>query len=126
MIVTMAVLTTCAMPPTLRWALARVKLRRGEKDRLEREAYEAKGFVANMERLLLTVSGDANGRFASRLAGLLAGPRGLPITLLQFESTPDSAAEKAIIAEKAGEMADNIKSSARSARQQPSGETNAL
>jgi len=126
MIVTMAVLTTCAMPPTLRWALARVKLRRGEKERLEREAYEAKGFVANMERLLLTVSGDANGRFASRLAGLLAGPRGLPITVLQFESAADSVQEKAIIAEKTGEMADNIKSSARSARHRPSGETSAL
>jgi Kef-type K+ transport system membrane component KefB len=30
MIVTMAVLTTCAMPPTLRWALSRLPLRPGE------------------------------------------------------------------------------------------------
>jgi hypothetical protein len=32
--------------------LSRVPLRPGEKERLEREAFEAKGFVANLERLL--------------------------------------------------------------------------
>jgi Kef-type K+ transport system membrane component KefB len=36
MIVAMAVLTTTAMPPTLRWALARIPLRKEEKQRLER------------------------------------------------------------------------------------------
>jgi hypothetical protein len=35
-----------------------------------------------MERLLLTVSDNPNGRLASRLAGLLAGSRGLPTTVL--------------------------------------------
>ena len=88
MIVTMAVLTTSAMPPTLRWALSRVPLRPGEKERLEREAFKAKGFVANMERLLLMVSDNSNGRFASRLAGLLAGPRGLPTTVIHVDLSP--------------------------------------
>ncbi len=36
MIVTMAVLTTCAMPPALRWALKRTPPRPGEQERLER------------------------------------------------------------------------------------------
>jgi Kef-type K+ transport system membrane component KefB len=54
MIVAMAVITTMAMPPMLRWALARVPMRKAEKERLEREEFEAKGFVANLERLLLT------------------------------------------------------------------------
>ena len=56
MIVAMAAVTTCAMPPTLRWALARVPMRPGEKERLEREAFEANGFVANMERFLVLAS----------------------------------------------------------------------
>ncbi len=70
MIVAMAVLTTCAMPPTFRWALARTPMRPGERERLEREAFEAKGFVANMERFLIAASDHPNGQFASRLAGL--------------------------------------------------------
>ena len=45
MIVAMAVITTMAMPPTLRWALARLPMRKEEKQRLEREELEAKGFV---------------------------------------------------------------------------------
>ena len=122
MIVTMAVLTTCAMPPTLRWALSRVPLRPGEKERLEREAFEAKGFVAKMERLLLTVSDNPNGRFASRLAGLLAGPRGLPTTVLHVEPELDSTDERSAAAAKAGEMAADVKQSADQARHaQPDG-----
>jgi Kef-type K+ transport system membrane component KefB/nucleotide-binding universal stress UspA family protein len=81
MIVAMAILTTMAMPPMLRWALARLPISRAEKERLEREAHEAKGFLPNVERLLLAVDESANGRFASRLAGCLAGARGLPITV---------------------------------------------
>jgi Kef-type K+ transport system membrane component KefB/nucleotide-binding universal stress UspA family protein len=86
MIVTMAVLTTCAMPPTLRWALARTPPRPGEQERLDREAFEARGFVANMQRFLIAASDHPNGRFASRLAGLLAGSRGQPATVVHVES----------------------------------------
>jgi K+:H+ antiporter len=82
MIVTMAVLTTMAMPPMLRAALARLPLGKDEKARLEREEFEQKGFVANLERLLLAVDESANAKFASHIAGLLAGSRGLPITVL--------------------------------------------
>ena len=46
MIVAMAVVTTMAMPPTLRWALARLPLGEEERERLEREAFEARGFRA--------------------------------------------------------------------------------
>ena len=91
MIVTMAVVTTCAMPPTLRWALARIPFRPGERERLEREAFEAKGFVANMERLLVAASDGANGRFASRLAGLLAGSLGQPVTMLKVQAHADES-----------------------------------
>src|SRR6185436_17571874 len=69
MIVAMAVITTTAMSPTLRWALARLPMRREEKQRLEREDFERNAFVPNLERILLAVDGGANGRFAARLAG---------------------------------------------------------
>jgi nucleotide-binding universal stress UspA family protein len=78
----MAVTTTMIMPPMLRWGLSRVPITKSEKARLEREEIEAKGFVPNLHRLLLAVDDSANGRFASRLAGLLAGPRGISITVL--------------------------------------------
>jgi Kef-type K+ transport system membrane component KefB/nucleotide-binding universal stress UspA family protein len=84
MIVTMAVTTTLAMPPTLRWALSRIPLRKEEKQRLEREEMEARGFVPNLERLLLAVDDSANGKFASRVAGMLAGTDSMPTTVLHI------------------------------------------
>ncbi|WP_076858168.1 cation:proton antiporter domain-containing protein [Bradyrhizobium mercantei] len=86
MIVTMAILTTMAMPPMLRGALARLPLGKDEKERLEREEYEQRGFVANLERLLLAVDESSNAKFAAHLAGLLAGGRGLPITVLHVDA----------------------------------------
>src|ERR1700709_1128297 len=86
MIVTMAILTTLAMPPMLRAALARLPLGKDEKARLEREEIEQKGFVANLERLLLAVDESANAKFAAHIARLLAGSPGLPITVLHVGS----------------------------------------
>ena len=85
MIITMAILTTMAMPPMLRGALARLPLNKDEKERLEREEFEENGFVANLERLLLAADESLNGKFASHIAGLLAGWRGLPITVLHVD-----------------------------------------
>ena len=81
-IVAMALITTLAMPPMLRWSLARVPMRKAEKERLEREESEAKQFIPNIERLLLAVDQSPNGRFAARLAGLIAGPREIATTVL--------------------------------------------
>ena len=94
MIVAMAVLTTTAMPPTLRWALSRLPVRKEEKQRLEREDMEAKGFVPNLERLLLAVDDSPNGKFASRVAGLLAGVRGMPTTVLHITDASKIEAKK--------------------------------
>ena len=94
MIVAMALITTIAMPPTLRWALARLPLRRDEKQRLEREEYERYAFVPNLERVLLAVDGSANGRFASHLTGLLAGSRGMPVTILDIAGAKPSPSDK--------------------------------
>ena len=86
MIVAAAVCTTLVMPPMLRFALRRLPLSAEEEARLEREEFEAKGFVANLERLLITVDESGNGRFASRLAGLIAGVRGIPASVLHLEA----------------------------------------
>jgi Kef-type K+ transport system membrane component KefB/nucleotide-binding universal stress UspA family protein len=113
MIVAMAVTTTMAMPPMLRWGLARVPLSRSEKQRLEREEMETRGFVPNIERLLLAVDDSANGRFASRLAGLIAGPRGMPITVMQLGEDEPSKADK----KKRSQNAEDAKQAADGAAQ---------
>jgi len=84
MIVTMAIVTTMAMPPMLRAALAGLPMNKDEKERLEREEFEKRGFVANLERPLLAVDESVNATFASHVIGLIAGMRGLPITVLHI------------------------------------------
>jgi Kef-type K+ transport system membrane component KefB/nucleotide-binding universal stress UspA family protein len=83
-IVTMAVVTTLAMPPMLRWALKRLPLRKKERLRLEREALDARSFVANLERLLLAADDSANGKLAAQLVGTIAGSGGKPTTILEL------------------------------------------
>jgi nucleotide-binding universal stress UspA family protein len=82
MIVAMAMLTTMLMPVMLRRALARLPMDDAERERLEREDIDARGFVSTLERLVLAVDTSVPGRLASRLAGILAGARGMPMTLL--------------------------------------------
>ncbi|TIX38725.1 MAG: cation:proton antiporter, partial [Mesorhizobium sp.] len=53
MIVTMAVITTLAMPPMLRWALGRLPVGHDEQQRVEREALDEYGFISRLERLLV-------------------------------------------------------------------------
>ncbi|MBR0830650.1 cation:proton antiporter [Bradyrhizobium manausense] len=84
MIVTMAIVTTMAMPPMLRATLTRLPPSKDEEARLEREEFEKRGFVANLERMLLTVDESANATFAAHVTGLLGGARGLPITVLHI------------------------------------------
>ena len=86
MIVTMALITTMAMPPMLRWALAGLPMSKDEEIRLAREMIDTKGFLPRLERLLLAADESRVGRMAARLAGLIAGARGMPVTLLRLES----------------------------------------
>jgi len=95
MIVTMALITTTAMPPTLRWALHRLPIRREEKLRLEREEYERSAFVPNIERILLAVDASTNALFATRIAGLIAGSRGMPVTILALGGPAQQASKAA-------------------------------
>jgi Kef-type K+ transport system membrane component KefB/nucleotide-binding universal stress UspA family protein len=91
MIVTMAIVTTLAMPPSLRWALSRLPLDEEERSRLERENFEAKGFLSKVERLLVLVDDSVNGRLAERLAGLIAGSREITTTVLHLGHEPEAA-----------------------------------
>jgi Kef-type K+ transport system membrane component KefB/nucleotide-binding universal stress UspA family protein len=84
LIVTMAVLTTLAMPPMLRWSLRRLPMSKKERVRIKREELDARGFVTNLERLLLAIDDSPNGKFASRLAGVIAGSGGKPTTILDL------------------------------------------
>ncbi|MFN3658808.1 MAG: cation:proton antiporter [Pseudolabrys sp.] len=97
MIVAMAVITTMAMPPSLRWALSRIPMRKEEKARLEREEMEAKGYVPNLERLLVVVNEGANGNFATRIGGIIAGSKAMPTTVMHIQNgrSPRTAAAKA-------------------------------
>jgi Kef-type K+ transport system membrane component KefB/nucleotide-binding universal stress UspA family protein len=99
MIVTMAVVTTLAMPPMLRWAVSRLPMHEEEEARLEREAFEARGFITNVERILLAVDDSPNGKLALRLAGLIAGSRGITTTILQLgRGSPVTALQNAMAA----------------------------
>ena len=84
LIVGMAVITTMSMPPMLRWALKRLPMGRAERIRLEREEIDARGFVTNLERLLLAVDDSRNGRSAAQLAGMIGGSSGKPTTVLEL------------------------------------------
>ncbi|MGB7259999.1 MAG: cation:proton antiporter [Pseudolabrys sp.] len=110
MIVAMAVITTTAMPPTLRWALVRLPMRKEEKERLEREEMEAKGFLPNLERLLLAVDDSSNGKFASRVAGMIAGSNAMPTTIIQIKTDKKTGKAAAVAQkEKALESAETVK-----------------
>jgi Kef-type K+ transport system membrane component KefB/nucleotide-binding universal stress UspA family protein len=93
MIVTMAVITTMAMPPMLRAALKNLPMSKEEETRIAREAMDQKGFLPGLERLLLAVDQSPVGRMAARLAGLIAGGQGMPVTILKLKSA-QAAAER--------------------------------
>ncbi|HSY05937.1 MAG TPA: cation:proton antiporter [Steroidobacteraceae bacterium] len=95
-IVAMAVITTMAMPPMLRQALKGLPMSGAERERLAREELEARGFLGRLERLLVAVDASGSGQLASRLAGLVAGVRRIPTTVLHLDEEPaQSPADKA-------------------------------
>ena len=95
MIVTMAVITTMAMPPMLRAALSGIPMSKEEETRITREAIDQRGFLPRLERLLLAVDQSRIGRTAARLAGLLAGAQGMPVTILKLDADLRTAGENA-------------------------------
>ncbi|MET3614839.1 Kef-type K+ transport system membrane component KefB/nucleotide-binding universal stress UspA family protein [Rhizobium aquaticum] len=88
-IVAMALVTTMAMPATLRWALRRLPLREEEENRLLKEDFEAASFLNRFERPLLTVDLSTGGDLAGRLAANFALARATPLTILNVEESED-------------------------------------
>jgi len=109
LIVGMAIVTTTAMPTMLRWSLKRLPVRKKERLRLEREELDARGFVANLERLLLASDDSANGAFAAQLAGMIAGFGGKPTTIIDLtaDAKKKNSAAAAAPAAKAGSASDD-------------------
>ncbi|ASW09033.1 cation:proton antiporter domain-containing protein [Rhizobium sp. 11515TR] len=89
-IVAMAVITTMAMPPTLRWALARLPLREEERNRLEREQFESESFLGNFERILLAVDGSQSSRLATWIAAFFAVTRRMPVTVMDAREADET------------------------------------
>lgn len=123
-IVAMAVVTTMIMPPTLRWALARLPMREEERDRLESEEFEEKSFMSNFERILLVIDQSASSRLATRIASHFAAVRKMPVTVLNVDEhhqapedadAPDAEAVAKIGQAKSEEVADRIRTTAKEA-----------
>lgn len=91
-IVAMALVTTMAMPSTLRWALRRLPLREEEETRLLKEDFEAASFLNRFERPLLAVDLSTGGDLAGRLAANFASARATPLTVLNVEESEDKTA----------------------------------
>jgi nucleotide-binding universal stress UspA family protein len=70
----------------LRAALASIPMGKDEEVRINREAIDRKGFLPRLERLLLAADESPVGRMAARLAGLVTGAQGMPVTILRLES----------------------------------------
>jgi Kef-type K+ transport system membrane component KefB/nucleotide-binding universal stress UspA family protein len=105
MIVAMAVVTTMAMPPTLRWMMARVPLNEDETRRLEKEEAEQLENVPKMERALIYVDDSPNGRLAARLAGLFAARQQILATVLEPKPNGGRDSEQARSREQVEEAA---------------------
>jgi Kef-type K+ transport system membrane component KefB/nucleotide-binding universal stress UspA family protein len=88
LIVAMAMITTMAMPPTLRWALSRVPMRDSERRRVEAEEAAEKDYLPNMERVLVVSDRSTNATLSQRLAGIIAAGQQLLTTVL--EECPES------------------------------------
>ncbi|TGS16240.1 potassium transporter [Mesorhizobium sp. M2E.F.Ca.ET.209.01.1.1] len=121
MILTMAVVTTLAMPPTLRWALRRLPIGDNEKKRLEREEIDQRGFVANLERLLVVVDEGVVGRFAAYLAGVIGA--GKPTTVLHSSGETDAEPAEGLHLEEIEKGAEDSREAAKEGDEEPVRET---
>jgi nucleotide-binding universal stress UspA family protein len=88
-------------------------MRKEEKERLEREEMEAKGFVSRLERLLVAVDDSPNGQFGSRLAGLIAGTRAMPTTVMHITARKKSKVDAAKESEKADKARERAEAAAQ-------------
>ena len=121
MIVAMAVITTMAMPPMVRWMMARVPLGEEEARRLEKEDAEETERLPKMERALVYVDDSPNGRLAARLAGLFAARQKVLTTVLEAEAVEERGPEEAAAHRHVAEAAEATSTLLESRRATPKG-----
>jgi Kef-type K+ transport system membrane component KefB/nucleotide-binding universal stress UspA family protein len=119
MIVAMAVITTMAMPPMLRWIMQHVPLGEDEAKRLEKEEAEALEQLPKMERALVYADDSPNGRLAARLAGLFAARQEVLTTVLQPKATDAESAEEAARRKHLSEAAQTVHANAEPEARKP-------
>lgn len=74
LVVVVAILTSVLAPPTLRWALARLREEPEETRRLEREMTLERSVIAGVQSALLPTRGGSNSVLAGRLLDLAMQP----------------------------------------------------
>jgi nucleotide-binding universal stress UspA family protein len=120
MIVAMAVVTTMAMPPMLRWVMARVPLGEDEAKRLDKEEAELAQSLPRMERALVYVDDSPNGRLAARLAGLFAARQQVLTTVLDANGKDGKkGADKKEKASEGGGSGEHLAEAARASAEAP-------
>ena len=97
MVVAMAVVTTMAMPPMLRWMLVRVPLRADEAKRLEKEAAEESESVPRMERALIYADGSTNGLLAAQLGGMFGASQQVMMTVMERKVVPGGEGDATLV-----------------------------
>lgn len=103
MIVAMAVITTLAMPPTLRWMLARVPVGEDEAKRLEKEEAKESETVPKMERALVYLDNSPNATLAAYLAGTFAAGQQVVTTVIELpvhngqDTAPQTAGQSPVV-----------------------------
>jgi len=105
MIVAMAIVTTMAMPPSLRWVMARLPMGEEELRRLEKEAADEHLDVPKMERVLVYVDDSPNGRLAARLAGQFTAQHEILTTVLEHSTAVQRGVEEPAAREQVAEAA---------------------
>jgi K+:H+ antiporter len=105
LIVLMALTTTMAMPPMLRWALRRIPLRKEERERLQREDAETKDFLPHVERLLIAADDSESAELAALLGGLFVSARKILATVLEIGPARAGTTERLLNAK----LADRVK-----------------
>ena len=119
MIVAMAVVTTMAMPPMLRWIMRHVPLGEDEARRLEKEEAQALEHLPRMERALVYADDSPNGRLAARLAGLFAARQEVLTTVLQPKASDADSAEEALRRSHLAEAAEAVHAGAEADARKP-------
>ncbi|MFI5030413.1 MAG: cation:proton antiporter, partial [Reyranellales bacterium] len=121
MIVAMAVVTTMAMPPMLRWMMKRVPIGEEEAKRLEKEEAELDQSLPKMERALVYVDDSPNGRLAARLAGLFAARQQVLATVIDANAQKENANGKKERTPERATSSEHLAEAARAGAEQPKG-----